>query len=110
MSKIDNNIKLSNSKQSSNIIEALGSGASDGLNTVNVGAMLIAFISIIALTNYLLSFLGASLEIILGYFVSTSGLEHRIPWEDSGAIGSLLGRRLFLPAHCIGRSKRNDRW
>ena len=47
---IDNNIKLSNSKQSSNIIEALGSGASDGLKlAVNVGAMLIAFISIIAL-------------------------------------------------------------
>ena len=51
---IDNNIKLSNSKQSSNVIEALGSGASDGLKlAVNVGAMLIAFISIIAPWRYL---------------------------------------------------------
>ena len=107
---IDNNIKLSNSKQSSNIIEALGSGASDGLKlAVNVGAMLIAFISIIALTNYLLSFLGTSLEIIFRIFISASGLEY----------GNTLGRfrrywifirqkDRFYRAHCIRRSKRND--
>ena len=94
---IDNNIKLSNSKQSSNIIEALGSGASDGLKlAVNVGAMLIAFISIIALTNYLLSFLGISLEIILGYLFQPLAWSMGIPWEDSGAIGSLLGKKIVF--------------
>ena len=94
---IDNNIKLSNSKQSSNIIEALGSGASDGLKlAVNVGAMLIAFISIIALTNYLLSFLGTSLEIILGYLFQPLAWSMGIPWEDSGAIGSLLGKKIVF--------------
>ena len=94
---IDNNIKLSNSKQSSNIIEALGSGASDGLKlAVNVGAMLIAFISIIALTNYLLSFLGTSLEIILGYLFQPLAWSMGIHWEDSGAIGSLLGKKIVF--------------
>ena len=94
---IDNNIKLSNSKQSSNIIEALGSGASDGLKlAVNVGAMLIAFISIIALTNYLLFFLGTSLEIILGYLVQPLAWCMGIPWEDSGVIGSLLGKKIVF--------------
>ena len=94
---IDNNIKLSNSKQSSNIIEALGIGASDGLKlAVNVGAMLIAFISIIALTNYLLSFLGTSLEIILGYLFQPLAWSMGIPWEDSGAIGSLLGKKIVF--------------
>ena len=94
---IDSNIKLSNSKQSSNIIEALGSGASDGLKlAVNVGAMLIAFISIIALTNYLLSFLGTSLEIILGYLFQPLAWSMGIPWEDSGAIGSLLGKKIVF--------------
>ena len=94
---IDNNIKLSNSKQSSNIIEALGSGASDGLKlAVNVGAMLIAFISIIALTNYLLSFLGTSLEIILGYLFQPLAWCMGIPWEDSGVIGSLLGKKIVF--------------
>ena len=94
---IDNNIKLSNSKQSSNIIEALGIGASDGLKlAVNVGAMLIAFISIIALTNYLLSFLGISLEIILGYLFQPLAWSMGIPWEDSGSIGSLLGKKIVF--------------
>ena len=94
---IDNNIKLSNSKQSSNIIEALGIGASDGLKlAVNVGAMLIAFISIIALTNYLLSFLGTSLEIILGYLFQPLAWSMGIPWEDSDAIGSLLGKKIVF--------------
>ena len=94
---IDDNIKLSSSKQSSNIIEALGSGASDGLKlAVNVGAMLIAFISIIALTNYLLSFLGISLEIILGILFQPLAWSMGIPWEDSGAIGSLLGKKIVF--------------
>ena len=94
---IDNNIKLSNSKQSSNIIEALGSGASDGLKlAVNVGAMLIAFISIIALINYLLSFLGTSSEIILGYLFQPLAWSMGIPWEDSSAIGSLLGKKIVF--------------
>ena len=94
---IDNNIKLSNSMQSSNIIEALGSGASDGLKlAVNVGAMLIAFISIIALINYLLSFLGTSSEIILGYLFQPLAWSMGIPWEDSGAIGSLLGKKIVF--------------
>jgi len=94
---IDNDIKLSNSKQYSNIIEALGSGASDGLKlAVNVGAMLIAFISIIALTNYLLSFLDTSLEIILGYLFQPLAWCMGIPWEDSGAIGSLLGKKIVF--------------
>ena len=94
---MDNNIKLSNSMQSSNIIEALGSGASDGLKlAVNVGAMLIAFISIIALINYLLSFLGTSSEIILGYLFQPLAWSMGIPWEDSGLIGSLLGKKIVF--------------
>ena len=107
---INDNIKLSNSKQSSNIIEALGSGASDGLKlAVNVGAMLIAFISIIALTNYLLSFLGTSLEIILGYLFQPLAWSMGIPLGRFRRYWIFIRQKdCFYRAHCIWRSKRND--
>ena len=55
-------------KTTSNSMEALGNGASDGLKlAANVGAMLIAFISIVALINYLLSIGGTSIEQILSF-------------------------------------------
>ena len=67
--------------------------------------MLIAFISIIALTNYLLSFLGISLEIILGYLFKPLAWSMGIPWEDSGAIGSLLGKIVFTELIAFGDLK-----
>ncbi|MBT7974214.1 MAG: NupC/NupG family nucleoside CNT transporter, partial [Candidatus Marinimicrobia bacterium] len=59
-------LKIHVEQNSSNAMEALGNGATDGLKlAANVGAMLVAFISIVALVNYLLSFAGTSMDAIL---------------------------------------------
>ena len=60
-------VNLSEEKSSVNAMDALGNGTIVGLKlAVNVGAMLISFISIIALLNYFLGLLGFSIETILG--------------------------------------------
>lgn len=54
---VDRNVKLSRDKIGSNLLEAISNGTSDGLKlAVNVGAMLIVFIALIALVNSLLSY------------------------------------------------------
>ena len=68
VSKTLSNTNINVEKTTSNSMEALGNGASDGLKlAANVGAMLIAFISIVALINYLLSIGGTSIEQILSF-------------------------------------------
>ena len=60
-------VNLNEEKSSVNAMDALGNGTIVGLKlAVNVGAMLISFISIIALLNYFLGLLGFSIETILG--------------------------------------------
>ncbi|RNL83149.1 NupC/NupG family nucleoside CNT transporter [Halostreptopolyspora alba] len=87
-----------------NVIEAAARGASDGLKlAVNVGAMLLAFISLIALLNMLLGgvggFFGApdlSFEQLLGYVFSPVMFVIGVPWEEAVASGGFLGQKLIL--------------
>ena len=90
-------VSISNDSNTSNIMEAIGNGATDGLKlAANVAAMLIAFVSIIALFNYLLSFAGLSMESILGFIFKPLAWSMGIPWEDSSVIGSLLGKKIVF--------------
>jgi CNT family concentrative nucleoside transporter len=87
-----------------NVIDAAASGASSGLKlALNVGAMLIAFIALIALINNVLGSVGGfvglealTLEQILGYLFAPIAFLIGIPWSEAVAAGSLLGQKLVV--------------
>tara|TARA_A100001035_G_scaffold92397_1_gene72277 strand:+ start:112 stop:1329 length:1218 start_codon:yes stop_codon:yes gene_type:complete len=88
---------LSEEKFSVNAMDALGNGTIVGLKlAVNVGAMLISFISIIALLNYFLGLLGFSIETILGTIFRPLAWTMGIPWSESSAVGSLMGKKIVF--------------
>lgn len=88
-----NQVELRGS-ESSNIFEAMGEGASIGKDlAINVGAMLIAFIGIIALINGILSLFGTSLSGILGIILSPIGYMMNVPGAEVRTFASLIGTK-----------------
>ncbi len=80
-----------------NVIDAAAHGAIDGLHlALNVGAMLIAFIALIAMINGILGHMGLSLETIFGTIFSPIAWLLGVPFHDCRSIGNLLGTRLVL--------------
>ncbi len=80
-----------------NVIDAAAEGASEGLKlALNVAAMLLAFVAIIALINYPLSYLGVSLEEILGYIFAPLSFVMGVPISEITEVGSLLGQKMAL--------------
>jgi concentrative nucleoside transporter, CNT family len=99
-------------KVDANVIDAAARGAGDGMHlALNVGAMLLAFIALIALLNALIGWggdvtqltaalqgagwLGAgqplSLESVLGWLLAPLAWLMGVPWADAPAVGTLLG-------------------
>lgn len=83
-----------------NVIDAAAQGAGDGLKlALNVGAMLLAFLSLIALVNGailgplggLFGMEGLSLELLLGWLFAPLAFVMGVPWSEAVAVGSLLG-------------------
>ena len=82
-----------------NVIEAAARGASEGLKlALNVGAMLLAFLAMIALLNAVLGWAaglagieGLSLERILGWLLAPVAWVMGVPWEEAAPVGSLMG-------------------
>ncbi len=90
-------------KVASNTIEAAANGASDGLKlALNVGAMLLAFLALIAMLNYIIGSAGdlfgvtITLELLLGYAISPIAWLIGVPWADAVQFGSLLGTKVIL--------------
>ncbi|WP_346935816.1 NupC/NupG family nucleoside CNT transporter [Clostridium sp.] len=87
-----------------NVVDAAAKGASEGLGlALNIGAMLLAFISLIALVNGIIGFIGGlagieglSLEMILGYIFSPVVAIIGVPWNEALTAGSLLGQKIIL--------------
>lgn len=86
-----------------NAFDAACQGASDGLKlALNVGAMVVAFVSLVALINLFLKGFGGligttiSLEIIFGYLFRPFSLLMGVGWDDSFVVGQLLGKKLIL--------------
>ncbi|KGK12806.1 NupC/NupG family nucleoside CNT transporter [Vibrio navarrensis] len=87
-----------------NVIDAAAGGASVGLQlALNVGAMLLAFIGLIALINGILGGVGGwfgmpelTLEIILGYIFSPLAFLIGVPWEEATLAGSFIGQKLVV--------------
>jgi concentrative nucleoside transporter, CNT family len=91
-------------EQPANVVDAAALGASTGLKlALNVGAMLLAFIGLIALVNLLLGGIGGwfgngdlSLQVILGWCFAPVAWLIGMPWGDALNGGSLIGQKLIL--------------
>ncbi len=99
-------VKIEVEKPGVNLIDAAARGASDGMQlALNVGAMLIAFLALIAMVNGILGaihgvsglgWLPPSMQEILGRVFAPIAWLMGVKWNDSVAIGNLLGTRLIL--------------
>ena len=106
-------VKIKIEKTYSSIIEAAAGGAADGMRlALNVAAMLLAFIALIALLNYLLGGLGditglnttcqaqfgkpLSLELLFGLIFQFIAVAIGVPWKDALNVGSLMGIKLVV--------------
>lgn len=87
-----------------NIFDAIGSGATTGLKlALNVGAMLLAFVSIIYMLNGMLGALGSyvgieglTLQWLLGHLFAPVAFLLGIPWQEALTAGSLIGQKFVL--------------
>ncbi len=78
-----------------NVLDAAARGTRDGLHlALNIAAMLISFLGLIALVNLGLGFFGQSLQGILGWAMAPVAYMLGVAWQDCRAVGSLLGARL----------------
>ena len=90
-------LKINIEKQDANAMDALGRGATDGLRlAANVCAMLVAFVSIIAMINYILGFADTSMQALLGIIFKPLAWSMGVPWEEAGILGSLMGEKIVL--------------
>ncbi len=87
-----------------NVLDAAAQGASAGLKlALNVGAMLLAFIALIALLNLGLGTIGSwfgypgiSLQQILGVIFAPLAWILGVPWEEASRAGSFIGQKIIL--------------
>jgi concentrative nucleoside transporter, CNT family len=87
-----------------NVLDAAARGTSDGLYLMlNVIAMLISFIALIALVNGLFGWIHGgiawfppTLQTVLGWIFRPIAWVMGVPWHDSGVVGSLLGERMVI--------------
>jgi CNT family concentrative nucleoside transporter len=92
-------IKVEIEKPGVNIIDAAARGASDGVMlALNVGGMLIAFVSLVALVNGMLGAVipGLSMQSILGYIFAPVAWLLGVAWDDCATVGNLMGTRMVL--------------
>ncbi len=103
-SETKGDVKVHVEKTSVNVIEAAASGASTGMKlALNVAAMLLAFIALLALINYFIGGIGdifgiegLKLETILGYLLAPITFAIGVPWADAVQVGSLVGTKVVL--------------
>ncbi len=112
-------VKIEVEKTTANVIDAAASGAGDGLKlAMNVGAMLLAFIALIALINGPVQWIGTiggpdaslnhwfsglaghdvhlSLETIFGWVLAPIAWLIGVPWQDATLVGSFIGEKVVI--------------
>ena len=97
-------LKVTVEKEETNVIDAAASGAAQGLKLAfNVAAMLLAFVALIAMVNYLVGGIaglvgieGLTLERIFGWVLAPLALVMGVPWADAGTVGALVGVKVVL--------------
>ncbi|MCE0494302.1 NupC/NupG family nucleoside CNT transporter [Vibrio salinus] len=94
----------SEEEKPANVIDAAASGASVGMQlALNIGAMLLAFIGLIALVNGLLGGIGGwfgmpglSLDVILGWVFSPLAYIIGVPWSEATTAGAFIGQKIVM--------------
>jgi CNT family concentrative nucleoside transporter len=115
--KIDRTLRVNKEQIGANLVDALATGAADGLKlALNIGAMLLAFIAIIYAINWVLvdfigtytglnawvqstthgAFTGFSLQYMLGQVFRIFAFCIGVPWSESIYVGSLLGQKMVI--------------
>jgi CNT family concentrative nucleoside transporter len=90
-------VRLEVERTDVNVIDAAGRGTAEGLHlALNVGAMLISFLALIALVNAMLGVVHLSLGQIFGWAFAPVAWSMGVPWSDAPRIGNLLGTRMAL--------------
>ena len=102
-------VKMEVEKNTANVIDAAASGAADGLKlALNIAAMLLAFIALIALVNAPLTWFGevtgiaeaigkpTNLQTILGFLLAPVAWVIGVPWQDATVVGSLIGQKIVI--------------
>ncbi|MGL4486411.1 MAG: NupC/NupG family nucleoside CNT transporter [Yersinia sp. (in: enterobacteria)] len=95
---------IAEDERPANVIDAAASGAASGMQlALNVGAMLLAFVALIALLNGILGGIGGwfdypqlSLELILGWVFSPIAYLIGVPWSESMVAGSFIGQKIIV--------------
>ncbi|MBX7127512.1 MAG: NupC/NupG family nucleoside CNT transporter, partial [Cyclobacteriaceae bacterium] len=115
--KIDRKLVVNKEQIGSNLVDAMASGAADGLKlALNIGAMLLAFIAIIYAMNWVLvdfighysglnewvasstggAYQGFSLQYILGQIFRVFAFCMGVEWSETLQVGSLLGQKMVI--------------
>jgi concentrative nucleoside transporter, CNT family len=90
-------VRLEVEKTDVNVIDAVGRGTGEGLQlALNVAAMLISFLALIALINAGLGLVGLSMQQIFGWVFAPIAWSLGVPWRDASTVGNLLGTRMVL--------------
>ena len=102
-------VKMEVEKTSSNVIDAAAAGAADGLRlALNIGAMLLAFIALIAMLNAPLTWFGewsglaemlgrpTDIAGILGLVLAPLAWVIGVPWADASIVGGLIGQKVVI--------------
>ncbi|MET0224872.1 MAG: nucleoside transporter C-terminal domain-containing protein [Dokdonella sp.] len=115
-------VKLEVEKTTANVIDAAATGAADGLRlALNVGAMLLAFIALVALANAPIQWLGThvwggdaaatingwlsahaghpvelSLQTVFGWVLAPLAWLIGVPWQDAPLVGSFIGEKVVI--------------
>jgi len=97
-------VQMPATEKESNVLGAIARGTVDGLHlALNVGAMLIVFLALLALVNAMMGWVHLyigwfpyNLQEVLGWMFSPVAWLIGIPWHDARAIGNLLGTRMVL--------------
>jgi CNT family concentrative nucleoside transporter len=97
-------VRVQLEREDVNVVDAAARGAGDGLRlALNVGAMLLAFIALLAMFNWLLGFVGGwfgapdlSLQTILGWIFFPVAFIMGVPLAECGIVGTLLGEKVIM--------------
>ncbi|MCP1313529.1 MULTISPECIES: NupC/NupG family nucleoside CNT transporter [unclassified Halomonas] len=103
VTKVDEELQAQEDKPA-NVLDAAAAGATSGLMlAANVGAMLLAFIGLIALINGILGGVGGwfgfgslSLEMILGWLFAPLAFLLGVPWAEATLAGSFIGQKIVV--------------
>ncbi|WP_427983340.1 NupC/NupG family nucleoside CNT transporter [Agarivorans sp.] len=103
-SEQDMDATLAEEERPSNVIDAAAAGASTGMHlALNVGAMLLAFIGLIALLNSMVGGIGGwfgveglTIQLILGYIFAPVAWIIGVPWAEAVQAGSFIGQKLIV--------------